>query len=190
MKVDDEEDALLVVDVQNDFCCGGALPIPGGEQVSPVINRVMTAFDHLIFSRDWHPQDHCSFSFQPEYRDGSWPEHCVQDSPGAEFQGDLRVPLDAYFVYKGTDPDLEAYSAFSGTGLETELRRRGIRRLFIAGLATDYCVQFTARDALKAGFEVVVIEDACRGVAAASTAAALDAMKAAGVHLCRSSEVE
>ncbi len=188
MKID-ESDALIIVDVQNDFCQGGALPVPRGEQVARVINRLMIHFDHLVFSRDWHPQDHCSFSDAPEYRDGSWPVHCVEDSPGAEFHGDLRVPLDACFVNKGTDPDVEAYSAFDGTGLAAELRRRGVQRVFVAGLATDYCVKSTALDAVRAGFETVLVEDACRGVAPETTAAALETLNEAGVRMCRSSEV-
>lgn len=187
MKIRDT-DALLVVDVQNDFCPGGALAVCGGDQVVSPINRVMGPFDHLVFSRDWHPRDHCSFSDAPEFRDGSWPEHCVQDSPGAEFHGDLRVPLDAIFVYKATHAEKESYSAFDETGLADTLRRRGVNRVFIAGLATDYCVKTTALEALREGFEVVVIEDGCRGVAKETTEAALEEMKAAGVRFCRSGD--
>lgn len=189
MKVQ-ESDALIVVDVQNDFCPGGALPVPCGDQVVPVINRVMVYFEHLVFSRDWHPQDHCSFSDTPAFRDGSWPVHCVQDSPGAEFQGDLRVPLDAHVVSKAAEPDSEAYSAFSGTDLEQELHRRGVSRVFVTGLATDYCVKFTALDAIKAGLDAVLIEDGCRGVAEATSAAALEEMKQAGVQVCHSGQLE
>jgi len=183
-------DALLVVDVQNDFCPGGALGVPGGDGVVPPINRIMGRFDHLVFSRDWHPQDHCSFSDHPEFRDGSWPPHCVQDSPGADFHGSLRVPLDAVFIYKGTDPDTEAYSAFSGTPLAEELRRRNITRLFITGLATDYCVKFTTLDALDLGFEVVVVTDGCRGIAEESIKAALEEIQRRGAVLVRSGDFE
>lgn len=184
-------DAFLVVDVQNDFCPGGALSVPGGDGVIPAINRIADRFDHLIFSRDWHPQDHCSFSGQPEYRDGSWPPHCVQDSPGAEFHGDLRVPLDALFIEKATEPDKEAYSAFQGTpDLMEELQNRQIRRLFIAGLATDYCVLFTAMDAIRAGLEVVVVKDGCRGISDTSSAEALEQMAQAGATVIQSGDLE
>ena len=188
MKVKDT-DALIVVDVQNDFCPGGALPVLGGDMAVPAINRVMEKFQHLVFSRDWHPSDHCSFASSPEFRDGSWPAHCVQHSPGAEFHGDLRVPLDAVIVDKGAEPDQEAYSAFAGTGLAETLRKRSVERVFVAGLATDYCVKSTALDALEEGFQAVLIEDGCRGVADETTQAALDEMRKAGVIACRSGEV-
>jgi nicotinamidase/pyrazinamidase len=184
----EQNDALIVVDVQNDFCPGGALPVLGGDAVVAPINQVMRAFDHVVFTRDWHPADHCSFSAAPEYCDGSWPPHCEQDSPGAEFHGDLRVPLDAHFVQKGTDPDVEAYSAFSGTDLAKELRRRGIARIFVAGLTTDYCVKSTSIDAVREGFEAVVVLDACRGVAKTTTESAIAEMRQAGVAFCFSGE--
>ncbi len=184
-----DSDALIIVDIQNDFCPGGALGVANGDAVVRVINHIMDNFEHLVFSRDWHPQDHCSFSDTPEYRDGSWPVHCVQDSPGAEFHGDLRVPLDAVFVCKATDPDVEAYSVFSGTGLLEELRRRKVTRIFLAGLATDYCVRFSALEALKLGFETYVVVDACRGVAEETTRTALAEMKEAGVAFCASGEI-
>jgi nicotinamidase/pyrazinamidase len=185
-----DTDALLVVDVQNDFCPGGALPVPGGDGVVPVINRLMTRFDRVVFTRDWHPVDHCSFDLNPEYTDGSWPPHCLQDSPGAEFQGSLRVPLDALVVDKGCDPDREEYGAFENPVLEAHLRARGIRRVFVTGLATDYCVRATALGALAAGFETLVVQDACRGVDDAGTAAALREMAEAGIGLLRSGELE
>ncbi|HEX73456.1 MAG TPA: nicotinamidase [Candidatus Hydrogenedentes bacterium] len=184
-----ETDALIVVDVQNDFCPGGALAVPNGDTVVSPINRIMEMFDHLVFSRDWHPRDHCSFSDAPEFCDGSWPQHCVQNSPGAEFHGSLRVPLDAIFVNKGEEPDKEAYSAFSEGTLAETLRARGVTRVFIAGLATDYCVKSTALDAVRAGFETVLLLDACRGVAPESTEAALEEMKAAGVFICKSGDL-
>ena len=179
-------DALIVVDVQNDFCPGGALPVPGGDNVVRAINRLSPSFDTLVFSCDWHPGDHCSFSDAPEFRDGSWPPHCVQHSPGAEFHGDLMVPLDAWVVHKGTDPEREAYDAFQDTGLAEYLRGRGVQRVFVAGLATDYCVKATALSALREGFETILVKDACRGVAEDTTAAALAELAGAGVVACTS----
>ena len=179
MKVNDD-DALIIVDVQNDFCPGGALAILGGEGVVRVINPVQLKFSRIYLTRDWHPQDHCSFSDTPTFQDGSWPTHCVQDSPGAEFHGDLHVPSDGIIISKGMDPDQEAYSGFQGTTLADALRDAGVQRVFIAGLATDYCVKATVLDALKEGFTTIVLEDGCRGVNDADSAAALEAMRAAG----------
>lgn len=184
------EDALVAVDVQNDFCHGGAMPVEMGERVVSIINRIAIKFDHQAYSRDWHPQDHCSFSDEPQYVDQSWPPHCVQDSPGAEFHGELHVPSDALIVSKGTDPEQEAYSAFEATNLDAWLRGRGIKRVFVAGLATDYCVRATALDAARLGYEVMLVEDGCRGVAEASTAAALLEMEAAGIKRCNSEDIE
>lgn len=184
-----ESDALIIVDVQNDFCHGGALPVPGGEGVVRVINPLQMKFEKLYFTRDWHPQDHCSFSEDPAFTDQSWPVHCVQDSPGAEFQGSLHVPADATIISKGADPNEEAYSGFQGTGLAQHLRKSGVTRVFVAGLATDYCVKATALDAIKAGFETVLVEDGCRGVSDEDTARALSEMRVAGVIFCRGSEV-
>jgi nicotinamidase/pyrazinamidase len=188
MRIEDT-DALLVVDVQNDFCGGGALPVPQGEAVVSPINRIMGKFDHIIFSRDWHPEDHCSFSGNPEFRDGSWPPHCIQHTPGAEFRGDLRVPLDAYFIEKGTDPDAEQYSVFTVPGLTERLRRRGVTQIVIAGLTMEYCVLHSALDALKEGFTVVVVEDAVRAVAEESGRAAMEQMRKAGVQFLHSANL-
>jgi len=174
------EDALLVVDLQNDFCPGGALPVPEGDAVVKPINRLVMAFDTLVFSRDWHPNNHCSFSERPDYVDMSWPEHCVQDSAGAMFHGDLFVPSDAYIVSKGDDPDKEAYSAFQDTGLDVWLQGRGIKRVFICGLALDFCVKFTVLDCVKAGFKTFVVEDAVRGISATTSQDAWREMEAAG----------
>ena len=182
----DSHDALIVVDVQNDFCCGGALPIPEGEGVVRAINCMQKYFDHIVFSRDWHPGDHCSFSYAPEYKDGSWPAHCVQDSPGAEFHGDLRVPVDALIVSKGDHPDREAYSAFDGTGLGDELRRRDIQRVFVTGLALDYCVRATALDALKEGFTVLLARDTVRAVVPENAETVLNELRQMGVDIIRS----
>jgi nicotinamidase/pyrazinamidase len=183
MKIEDN-DALIVVDVQNDFCPGGALPVPDGDRVVSVINKLINKFHRVVFSRDWHPQDHCSFVDEPEFVDKSWPEHCVQHSPGAEFHGSLMVPLDALVISKGADADVEAYSAFEGDpDLGARLREWGTDRVYVAGLATDYCVKHTVLDARKAGFEVVLVQDACRGVDVpeGSATKAIEAMRAAGV---------
>lgn len=157
-------DALMVVDIQRDFCPGGALGVPDGDAVIPIVRRLIPRFRTVILTRDWHPPDHCSFAQEPRFVDGSWPAHCVAGTPGAEFHPDLPVPKDAIVVSKATIRDREAYSSFDGSDLAERLRKRGIERIFIGGLATDYCVRASALDARKAGFEVVVIEDACRGV--------------------------
>ncbi len=185
MRIEDT-DALIVVDVQNDFCGGGALAVPQGETVVTPINRAIGKFEHIVFSRDWHPEDHCSFSSAPEYRDGSWPPHCIQDTPGAEFRGDLRVPLDACFIEKGTDAHTEQYSAFSVPGLVEWLHRRGVTQVFLAGLATEYCVYHSTLDAVKAGFSVVLIEDAVHAVNEEAGRVALEELRRAGVQFVRS----
>jgi nicotinamidase/pyrazinamidase len=185
-------DALVVVDVQKDFCSGGALAVPGADEIVPVINRLIPKFEKVVLTRDWHPADHLSFSTEPEFRDKSWPAHCVADSPGAQFHEELQAPENAIVVNKGTQPDKEAYSAFEGTGLATELEKRGIDRIFVCGLATDYCVKNTALDGRKNGFEVVVIRDAIRGVdnPPGSADAAIEAMKEAGVKVTTSQAFE
>lgn len=188
MRIDDTC-ALLVVDLQNDFCPGGALAVPGGDMVVPVINRIMERFEVIAFSRDWHPRDHKSFSADPKWKDGSWPEHCVQDSPGAEFHGDLRVPLDAVFVDKATTAGREAYSAFDGTGLADTLRQKGIRKVIVGGLALDYCVKHSCLDAQAEGFEVVLVEDATRPVSEETGETALKELRNAGVVICSSRDV-
>ena len=188
MKVS-ESDALIVVDVQNDFCPGGALPVLGGEGVVRVINPLQMKFDKLYFTRDWHPQDHCSFSDEPTFTDKSWPPHCVQDSPGAEFHGDLHVPSDAAIISKGMDAEQEAYSGFEGTDLAEQLRADGVTRVYVAGLATDYCVKATALDALQEGFETLLVEDGCRGVNDETSAQALAEMRAAGVIFCKGGDI-
>ena len=185
-------DALIVVDVQNDFCPGGALPVDEGHHVVPIINLLLRRFDLVVFTRDWHPHNHCSFGDPPEFTDGSWPEHCRANSPGAEFHGDLRVPVDAIIVNKGTDPDQEAYSGFQGTPpLADELRQRGVTRIFVCGLATDYWVKDTALDGLAAGFDVFLVENACRGVnfPEGSVTAAVEEMRRAGIKICWSGDL-
>jgi nicotinamidase/pyrazinamidase len=154
----------LVVDVQRDFLPGGALGVPDGDAVVPVLNRYLALARRkklpVYASRDWHPKNHCSFRPQG----GPWPEHCVAETPGAAFAPDLELPADAVVIDKATRADADAYSAFSGTSLAESLRGRGVTRLLAGGLATDYCVLNTVRDALKEGFDVLLLEDAIRAV--------------------------
>jgi len=177
-----EKDVLLVVDIQNDFCPDGALAVPRGDEVVPVVNRLARAFRHVVLTQDWHPPDHQSFaSHHPgtkpfdviEVAYGSqilWPDHCVQDTKGAEFRDDFDVPHAELIIRKGYHRAVDSYSAFlendheTPTGLAGYLRERGLTRVFIAGLAFDFCVRYSAEDAHAHGFEVVVVEDACRGI--------------------------
>jgi nicotinamidase/pyrazinamidase len=157
-------DALIIVDVQRDFCPGGALPVPYGDQVVPVLNkyvRIFKAAGTCIFAtRDWHPSNHVSF----KPYGGVWPPHCIQGTKGAEFHPDLMLPEEAYIVSKATDSSRESYSGFDGTELKRILRKRGLKRVFIGGLATDYCVKNTVIDAVKLGFKPVLLLDAIRGI--------------------------
>src|SRR5262245_38789099 len=157
-------DALLLVDVQLDFMPGGALGVRHGDEVIAPLNAAIERFRAarlpIYASRDWHPPDHCSFVAQG----GPWPVHCVADSPGAALAPELALPPDARIVSKATDSGRDAYSAFDGTDLAESLRQEGVRRLFIGGLATDYCVRWTVQDALTHGYEVVVLRDAVRPV--------------------------
>ena len=195
-----ERDLLLVVDVQNDFCPGGALGVPEGDAVVPVINRIQPGFAHVVLTQDWHPPGHQSFaSTHPGHAPFEtveaaygpqtlWPDHCVQGTPGAAFHPDLETTKAEMIVRKGTRAEIDSYSAFyendhtTATGLAGYLRERGVTRVFICGLATDYCVHFSALDAARVGFEAMVIEDACRGIdLEGSLAAANQAMAEAGV---------
>jgi nicotinamidase/pyrazinamidase len=157
-------DALIVVDVQNDFLAGGSLEVPQGNEIIPVFNQYIEAFrtnDLPIFAtRDWHPSNHCSF----EAQGGLWPPHCVVDSPGAQFAPDLLLPGSAIVISSATEPDKEAYSGFQGTDLDERLRSAHIQRLFIGGLATDYCVLSTVKDALQGAYKVFLLQDAIRAV--------------------------
>lgn len=157
-------DALLIVDVQRDFLPGGNLGVPEGDAVVPVLNRYIAAARAkglpIFASRDWHPRNHCSFKAQG----GPWPEHCVAGTPGAAFAEGLQLPSDARIIDKATRVEADAYSAFSGTALAGELRGRGVQRLLVGGLATDYCVLNTVRDARREGFEVFLLKDAIRAV--------------------------
>jgi nicotinamidase/pyrazinamidase len=158
------QDALLVVDVQNDFCPGGALPVAEGDQVVPVLNRWIAAARRgsalIVASRDWHPPGHVSF----RERGGPWPVHCVQNTPGAALHPDLRLPEDALVLSKGTALNKDNYSPFQDTNLAKTLRQHGVRRVWVGGLAQDVCVRAAVLDALAAGFEVHVIEAATRAV--------------------------
>ena len=169
VKVDPARDALMIVDVQNDFCPGGSLAVPAGDAVVPVLNRCAALFAAqgaaVFASRDWHPERTSHF----KAHGGVWPPHCVQGTRGAAFHPELLLPAGAEVVSKGMDPTEDAYSCFqartqSGRDFATALRERGVRRLFVGGLATDYCVKATVLDALAAGFEAVVLEDAVRAV--------------------------
>ena len=167
----DRHTALVVVDIQNDFCPGGALPVPDGDQVVPAINKYIQLFRsanaQIIYTRDWHPSDHSSFKTQG----GPWPPHCVQGSEGAKFRADLLPPNEGEIVSKANRKD-DAYSFFQGADLAHRLRRLrfrlglrgGIKQLFVGGLATDYCVKETVLDGLKLGFQVYYLDDASKGV--------------------------
>jgi nicotinamidase/pyrazinamidase len=195
-----ESDLLLVVDVQNDFCPGGALAVPEGDRVVPVANRLAERFAHVVLTQDWHPPGHLSFaSAHPgrkpfetiELAYGAqtlWPDHCVQETPGAAFHPGLRVPRAELVLRKGFHRAIDSYSAFyendrkTPTGLAGYLGERRFERLFLVGLATDFCVFYSAIDARRCGFKVVLIEDGCRGIdLGGSLAAALRDMAAAGV---------
>jgi nicotinamidase/pyrazinamidase len=177
-----DQDVLLVVDVQNDFCPGGALAVPEGDRIVPVVNALAAHFAHVVLTQDWHPRDHLSFaSSHPgrkpyqtiEVAYGQqvlWPDHCVQGTRGAAFRDDLAIPHAELVLRKGYHRTIDSYSAFfendriTPTGLSGYLRERGFRRVFIAGLAFDFCVRYSAEDAHREGFAAVVIEDACRGI--------------------------
>jgi nicotinamidase/pyrazinamidase len=204
----DERDALLVVDVQNDFMPGGALAVPGGHEVVPVVNALARRFANVVLTQDWHPPRHISFAsshagrrpferIRLPYGDQIlWPEHCVQGTSGAALHADLAIPHAQLVVRKGYHPDVDSYSAFveadgkHTTGLAGYLRERGIRRVFLCGLATDFCVAWSAEDARRAGFDVTVIEDACRAIdTAGSLAAAWQRMREAGVAKAAAAEL-
>jgi len=159
-----KNDALIIVDVQRDFCPGGALPVPKGDAAVPVLNEYIRIFRKagapIYATRDWHPPHHMSF----RENGGIWPTHCVQNSEGAEFHLGLNLPKQTVVVSKATDPEREAYSGFDGTDLKEKLDRKGVTRVFVGGLATDYCVKSTVLDAVRLGFETVLLKDAVRGV--------------------------
>ncbi|MEE8506868.1 MAG: bifunctional nicotinamidase/pyrazinamidase [Kiloniellales bacterium] len=195
-----EDDVLLVVDVQNDFCPGGGLAVPEGDAVVPVINKIAPGFAHVVLTQDWHPPGHESFASSHAGRapfetieaaygpQTLWPDHCVQGTQGAAFHQDLETTRAELVIRKGFRRAIDSYSAFyendrtTPTGLTGYLRERAMKRVFLAGLATDFCVYFSALDAAKAGFAAVLIEDACRAIDLdGSLAAAKAAMGQAGV---------
>jgi nicotinamidase/pyrazinamidase len=177
-----ESDVLLVVDIQNDFCPGGSLAVPRGDEVVPLINSLAVKFPHVVLTQDWHPLGHLSFASshtgkQPFEtidvfygRQILWPDHCVQGTSGAAFRADLSIAHAELVLRKGYHRNIDSYSAFyendrrTKTGLASYLRERGFTRVFLAGLAFDFCVRYSAEDARREGFEVVVFEDACRSI--------------------------
>ena len=158
------KDALLIADIQKDFLPGGALPVPKGDEIIPVLNEYAKIFSKakakIIASKDWHPSNHMSFTAQG----GRWPPHCVQETEGANFHPNLKLPKGTETISKATDPAKEAYSVFDGTNLAEALKSQGATRVFVGGLATDYCIVNTVRDALKLGYEAVLLADATRGI--------------------------
>ncbi len=185
-------DALIIEDVQNDFLPGGSLPVPEGDAVIAPLNRCIARFRArglpIIATRDWHPADHCSF----QQRGGPWPAHCVRDTAGAEFASGLLLPADVWVIDKATDPGREAFSVFAVAEFDRELRERGIRRLFVGGLATEYCVRATVLDAIAHGFRVVLLSDAVRAIdrQAGDGEGAIREMTQAGAELWHSEELD
>jgi nicotinamidase/pyrazinamidase len=184
-------DALLIVDVQRDFLPGGALAVPNGDAVLAPLNAAIARFRDaglpIFASRDWHPATHRSFAD----RGGPWPAHCVAGTPGAAFAPALALPADAAVISKAMDPGTEAYSAFEGTDLDARLRRAGVRRLVLGGLATEYCVRRTAEDARALGYDVIVLADAVRAVdrQPGDGARALDAIRRCGARTLATADV-
>jgi nicotinamidase/pyrazinamidase len=199
-----DTDVLLVIDVQNDFCSGGALAVAGGDDTVPVINRLQNHFANVVLTQDWHPAKHTSFASQhaskkpfqsvaATYGEQTlWPDHCVQGTPGAEFHTDLQRDHAQLVIRKGFRTAVDSYSAFfendrtTPTGLIGYLRERRIDRVFLTGLATDVCVRFSAIDARNEGFDTVLALDACRGLSDDAVNSALTAMKEAGVRVIES----
>jgi len=201
MQIRPHDDLLLVIDVQNDFCPGGALAVNDGDAVVPTINRFLQRFGHVVLTQDWHPAGHSSFASShpgaapfetiamPYGQQTLWPDHCVQGTSGAAFHPDLSTVAAELVIRKGFRPEIDSYSAFhendrqTPTGLAGYLRERGLTRIFLVGLATDYCVYYSAVDARRLGFEAVVIESGCRAIdLAGSLAAAWTGMQQAGVQ--------
>jgi nicotinamidase/pyrazinamidase len=187
ISVDPRRDALIIVDVQNDFCPGGALAVPQGDEVIPTVNRLLKQRWLSVATMDWHPAEHCSF----EPHGGPWPPHCVQGTTGAELHPELDAENIQLTVTKASHHDKDAYSGFDGTELASILREKGIARVVVCGIATDYCVKATAHDALKEGFEVVVLEDAVRGVEVnpGDSQRALEELRKAGAQVIVSSQL-
>lgn len=175
-------DALIVVDVQIDFCSEGSLPVTGSDLIIPVLNKYIQKFNRcnipIFATRDWHPPKHISF----KENGGIWPVHCIQMNSGASFHPGLHLPDNTHIVNKGTSENIDAYSGFEQTNLESSLRKQNIKRVFVGGLATDYCVKATVLDALTYGFSVIVLEDGSSGVDLnqGDSSTALDEMVRAG----------
>jgi nicotinamidase/pyrazinamidase len=203
-----DDDLLLIIDVQNDFCPGGALAVADGDAVVPFINRLSGRFNHVVLTQDWHPASHSSFATShpgsvafesiamPYGEQTLWPDHCVQGTAGSAFHPQLNTERAELVIRKGFRREIDSYSAFyendrrTPTGLAGYLRERGLRRVFLAGLATDYCVCYSAIDAGRLGFDAVVIEDGCRAIdLAGSLNAAWAALAAAGVRRISASAV-
>ena len=201
-------DALLLIDLQNDFCPGGALAVEGGDEIVPLVNQIAQKFAHVLLTQDWHPAGHISFASAhpgtrpyetiaaPYGRQTLWPDHCVQNTPGAAFHPALDVRHAELILRKGFRPDIDSYSAFlendhfTPTGLAGYLRERGLKRLFLCGLAYDFCVRFSAIDGTALDFDCIVIEDATRAVGLPGSVDATDlAFNEAGVQRNRSSEL-
>jgi nicotinamidase/pyrazinamidase len=197
-----DREILLIVDIQNDFCPGGALAVPRGDEIVPMVNRLAGQFAHVALTQDWHPPGHLSFAsahpgkqpfetiVAPYGPQVLWPDHCVQDTAGAAFHPELHVPHAELVLRKGFVPTIDSYSAFrendrrTPTGLASYLRERGFERITVVGIATDFCVLFSALDAREAGFEVTVETATCRGIDVdGSLARALASMREAGVRL-------
>ncbi len=201
--------ALILADLQNDFCPGGALPVPEGDRVIATVNRLQSHFDLVVATQDWHPADHGSFAANhPGKRPGEvielgglrqilWPVHCVQHTPGAALRPELSRDRIAEVFPKGTDAGIDSYSGFfdnghrKATGLGDYLGAVGVSDVFVCGLATDYCVKFTALDAVELGFVTWLVHDACRGIElrAGDVAEAIRQMQAKGVQLIESAEI-
>jgi nicotinamidase/pyrazinamidase len=200
MQIKANEDLLLIIDVQNDFCPGGALAVADGDAVVPVINRLSGRFEQIVLTQDWHPPGHSSFASSHPGKapfesitmayglQTLWPDHCIQGTPGAAFHADLAADKAQLIIRKGFRPGIDSYSAFfendktTPTGLAGYLGERGLTRVFLVGLATDFCVHYSAVDARRLGFEAVVIDNACRGIDLGGSMAAAQAQGAeAGV---------
>jgi len=203
-----QDDVLLVIDVQNDFCPGGKLAVAGGDEVIAVIHKIAPRFEHIVLTQDWHSPRHHSFAsahasrhpfdqVRASYGEQTlWPDHCVQGTPGAEFHPLLDLPRAELVLRKGFRPEIDSYSAFfendraTPTGLNAYLRERGLRRVFLAGLAYDYCVGYSALDARRLGFPATIIRDACRAIDLNGSVAAIEKEFAgAGVVLIESAEI-
>ncbi|MBB64085.1 MAG: nicotinamidase/pyrazinamidase [Waddliaceae bacterium] len=201
--------ALLLVDIQNDFLPGGALAVPHGDEIVPIVNKIMEKFDYIVASKDWHPEGHGSFATShPNKQVGEvidlnglpqilWPVHCVQNTEGADFAPLLDKEKIQELVFKGCDPSVDSYSAFFDNGqrqkteLDSLLKKKGVKELYVLGLATDYCVKFSVLDAVNLGYQTFLIEDACRGVdlKEGDTPAAVEEMRQAGAKIIHSADL-